>query len=128
MVKVEGGDEFYFDLYYVKEHYYKEAVGKDGIVNKIPVTKCKFLINPDDKYLNQPHVEVVSHRRIKVQIMEINRVGGIVAEPRYLIGLRFVDGNKTTPVFHIMVKNDKEFREKVVKELEYYLKTSSLIT
>ena len=60
--------------------------------------------------------------------MEVNKVGGKVAEQHYLIGLRIVEGNKTSPVFHIMVRNDKEFKEKIIKELEYYLKTSSLIT
>jgi len=128
MLKVKGGDEFYLDLYYVKEHYLEEVVGKDGIVNKIPVTKARFLINPDEKYLNRENVEVVVHRRIRVQIMEVNKVGGKIVEPRFLIGLRFVEENKSTPVFHIMVKNDEEFRERVIKELEYYLKTESLIT
>ena len=128
MLKVKGGDEFYLDLYYVKEHHLEEVIGKDGIVNKIPVTKARFLINPDEKYLNRENVEVVVHRRIRVQIMEVNRVGGRIVEPRFLIGLRFVEGNKSTPVFHIMVKNDEEFRERVIKELEYYLKTESLIT
>jgi len=127
MVKVKSGDTFYFDLYYVKEHHAKEVVGKDGIVNKIPVVKGKFLVNPSNRYLNQENVEIVSHRKVKVQIMEVNRVGGKLVKPHYLIGMRFVDKNKTTPVFHIMVKNDKEFKEKVVKELEYYLKTSCLI-
>jgi len=125
MLKVKGGDEFYLDLYYIKEHHLEEVVGKDGIVNKIPVTKARFLINPDEKYLNRENVEVVVHRRIRVQIMEVNRVGGRIVEPRFLIGLRFVEGNKSTPVFHIMVKNDGEFRERVIKELEYYLKVNA---
>jgi len=127
MVKVDRGDTFHFDVYYVKEHYLKEAVGKDGIVNKIPVVKGRFLINPSNSYLNKENVEIVSHRVIKVQIMEVNSVGGKVVEQRYLIGMRFIDGNKTTPVFHIMVKNDKELKEKIAKEVEYYLKTSCLI-
>jgi len=128
MLKVKSGDRFHFDLYYVKEHYLEDVVGKDGIVNKIPVTKARFLINPDRKYLNRENVEVVSHRSIIAQIVEVNIVGGRLVTPRYLIGLRFKDKDKTTPVFHIMVENDDEFRKKLVKELEYYLKTESLIT
>jgi len=127
MVKVKGGDELYFDIYYVKEHYLKEVVGKDGIVNKIPYTIGKFVVNPDDRYLNKPNVEVIARRRIKVQIMEVNVVGGKLIKPRYLIGLRFKEDNKTTPVFHIMVKDDEEFKERLIKELEYYLKVSCLI-
>jgi len=128
MVKIKGGDELYLDVYYVKEYQLKEVVGKDGIVNKYYSVDAKLLLNPDKKYLNRENVQVVSHKVIKVQIMEVNRVGGKLVEPHYLIGLRFVEGNKATPVFHIMVKNDEEFKQKLAQELRYYFKTASLIT
>ena len=128
MVDIKGGDEFYLDLYQVKEVHLRDAVSTDGFVNKVPHIENKFLINPPKSYLEKDNVEVIAHRRIKLQIMEVNKVGGRVAEQHYLIGMRIVEGNKTSPVFHIMVRNDKEFKEKIIKELEYYLKTSSLIT
>ena len=126
MVKVKSGDEIYLDVYYVKEYQLKEVVGKDGIVNKYYSVDAKLLLNPDKKYLNKENVQVVSHKVIKVQIMEVNRVGGEVIEPSYLIGLRFVEGNKATPVFHIMVKNDDEFQHRIVQELRYYFKATSI--
>lgn len=128
MLKVKNGDRFQLDIYYIKEHKLVDAVGKDGIVNKIPIVEAKFLINPSDEYLNKPNVEVVAKRTIVLQIAEVNRVGGGSIEPHYLIGMRIKDGNRVTPTFHILVKDDNEFRERVKKELEYYLKTVSLIT
>jgi len=128
MVDIEGGDEFHFDLYHVKEITYKLTTDAHGNTIEIPQVKDKFLINPTRSSIERENVEVISRKRIKLQIMEVNKVGGKVAEQHYLIGLRIVEGNKTSPVFHIMVRNDKEFKEKVIKELEYYLKASSLIT
>jgi len=128
MVDVEGGDEFHFDLYHVKEITYKLTTDAHGNTIEIPQVRDKFLINPPRSSIEKENVEVISRKRIKLQIMEVNKVGGKIVEPRYLIGMRIVDGNKITPVFHIMVRDDKEFREKVIKELEYYLKVSKLLS
>jgi len=128
MVNIKGGDEFHFDLYHVKEITYKIATDTHGNTIEIPQAKDKFIVNPPKSAIEKENVEIISRKKIKLQIMEVNKVGGKIVEPHYLIGMRIVDGNRTTPVFHIMVRNDKEFKEKVIKELEYYLRTSSLIS
>ena len=122
MLSVKNADVIPLDVYYVKE--IKETIEKDG--KKLTEIERKTIINPKDEYLNQDNVVVERVRRIRVKIMEVNEVGGIVAPKMYLVGLRICEDDYESPTFHLLVKNDEEFKRRLIKEIEYYLNTSHL--
>ena len=122
MLSVKNADVIPLDVYYVKE--IKETIEKDG--KKLTEIERKTIINPKDEYLNQDNVVVEKVRRIRVKIMEVNEVGGIVAPRMYLVGLRICEDDYESPTFHLLVKDDEEFKRRLIKEIEYYLNTSHL--
>ena len=122
MLSVKNADVIPLDVYYVKE--IKETIEKDG--KKLTEIERKTIINPKDEYLNQDNVVVERVRRIRVKIMEVNEVGGIVAPKMYLVGLRICEDDYESPTFHLLVENDEEFKRKLLKEIEYHLRTSHL--
>jgi len=120
MDKYQTGDCLDTTIAYVEEITYKD----DQVESK----QLKTVINPSEEYLNQENVKVRAKRTIKVQIMEVNKVGGRLVKPSYLVGVRLIDGDKVTPVFHIRCKTDEEFRERIIKEIKFYLRTSKLLS
>jgi len=122
MLSVKNADVIPLDVYYVKE--IKETIEKNG--KKITEIERKTIINPKDEYLNQDNVMVERVRRIRVKIMEVNEVGGMVAPKMYLVGIRICEDNYESPTFHLLVRDDKEFKQRLIKEIEYYLNTSHL--
>lgn len=123
MVELKGGEKFSFELYLVKEYHEKKVVKPDGTEDKFYSVDTKFLVNPKPQEINKPNVEVIVKRDIIFEIREVNQVGKIPELKSYLIGCRIVDGRYRSPVFHIRVRNDQELREKILKEVKYYLKT-----
>jgi len=119
MLEYETGDTINTTIAYVEEIVYKD--------DKVEEKKLKTVINPSDEYLNKDNVKVRAKKTIKAQIMEINRIGGRLVKPSYLVGLRLIDGDIVTPVFHIRVRNDEEFKQKLLNEIKFYLKTRHLL-